>query len=255
MGIGSTKDGDVIENLQPSKYLKKLSIRNYVGKQFPNWLLNNSLPNLVSLVLRNCKSCQRFPPLGLLPFLKKLVISRCYKIVIIDDDFHGNNSCSFKSLETLAFSFMEHWEKWECQAMTGAFPRLQYLSITVCPKLQLEWSTMKRLRMDGSDTSLQHLDIYSFPKAMSDDYLSPSTFPLHFFPKLRTLELYEFLNLQMISQGLICNHLEELEIRRCHRFESLPRNMHTLLPSLRRLRIEDCPRLESRSPMEVCHRI
>ena len=54
--VDSTNAGDAIENLRPSKHLKKLSIRNFVGKQFPNWLLNNSLSNVVTLVLHKCES-------------------------------------------------------------------------------------------------------------------------------------------------------------------------------------------------------
>ncbi|XP_014492660.1 putative disease resistance RPP13-like protein 1 [Vigna radiata var. radiata] len=188
--VDSEKVEDVIENLRPSKYLKKLSISNYIGKQFPNWLLDNSLQNLVSLVLEGCESCQRLPPLGLLPFLNYLRISGFDEIVSIDADFHENNSCSFKSLKTLYFSDMRQWEKWDCQAVTGAFPRLQHFSIRNCPKLkgylpkfvtlkylyvsnceqlealivsavelrleecgklQLERSTMKKLTRDGHD--------------------------------------------------------------------------------------------------------
>ncbi|KAG2396480.1 putative disease resistance RPP13-like protein [Vigna angularis] len=104
--VDSKKAEDVIENLRPSKYLKELSIRNYIGKQFPDWLLHNSLPNLVSLELEGCESCQRLPPLGLFLFLKHLGIARLNGIVSIDSDFHGNNSSSFKSLETLYFSHM-----------------------------------------------------------------------------------------------------------------------------------------------------
>jgi len=48
----------------------------------------------------------------------------------------------------------------------------------------------------------------------------------------------------MISQGLIHNHLERLEIVSCHKLQSLPVNMH-MLPYLKWLWIEDCPRLES----------
>jgi len=64
--IDSKKEEEVIKNLQPSENLKELSIFYYGGKQFPNWL--HSLPNLVSLRLYRCKSCERLPPLGLLPF-------------------------------------------------------------------------------------------------------------------------------------------------------------------------------------------
>ncbi|WVZ02989.1 hypothetical protein V8G54_023795 [Vigna mungo] len=74
--IDSKKVEDVLENLTPSKNLKKLSLFNYGGNKFPNWWsLDDSLPNLVSLVLRNCESCQHLPPLGLLPLLKNLYIS------------------------------------------------------------------------------------------------------------------------------------------------------------------------------------
>ncbi|XP_027910845.1 putative disease resistance RPP13-like protein 1 [Vigna unguiculata] len=134
--IDSKREEDVIENLKPPKNLKELSIFNYGGKQLPNWLLENSLWNMVLLKLDGCESCQRLPPLGLLPFLKKLDISGFDEIVSIDVDFHGNNSSSFQSLERLKFSNMRQWEKWECQAVTGAFPNLLMLSIKDCPKLK-----------------------------------------------------------------------------------------------------------------------
>jgi len=134
--IDSKKEEDVIENLKPPKNLKELSIFNYGGKQLPNWLLENSLWNMVSLKLDGCESCQLLPPLGLLPFLKDLDISGFDEIVSIDVVFHGNNSSSFQSLESLKFSNMRQWEKWECQAVTGAFPNLRILSIKDCPKLK-----------------------------------------------------------------------------------------------------------------------
>ncbi|XP_017431426.2 putative disease resistance protein At3g14460 [Vigna angularis] len=295
--VDSEKAEDVIENLRPSKYLEELSIRNYIGKQFPDWLLHNSLPNLVSLKLEGCESCQRLPPLGLFLFLKHLSIAGLDGIVSIDADFHGNNSSSFKSLQTLYFYDMRQWEKWDCQAVTGAFPCLQYFLIENCPKLKghlpkfvalktlrvfhceqlealivsavelrlqdcgklpLERSTMKNLTMDGQgmaaslvamvghmlfDTSLEKLSICS--ESISDDCVSLRIFPLDFFPTLRTLELIGFPNLQMISQNHVHNHLWHLEIKKCPNFESLPANMHMLLPSLSELVIEECPRLES----------
>ncbi|KAL2979482.1 hypothetical protein AAZX31_13G175200 [Glycine max] len=134
----SSKERDeiVIENLEPSKHLERLSIRNYGGKHFPNWLLHNSLLNVVSLVLDRCQSCQRLPPLGLLPLLKNLEISGLDGIVSTGADFHGNSSSSFTSLEKLKFYNMREWEKWECQNVTSAFPSLQHLSIKECPKLK-----------------------------------------------------------------------------------------------------------------------
>ncbi|KAH1210607.1 hypothetical protein GLYMA_15G233400v4 [Glycine max] len=304
----SAKERDVIviENLQPSKHLEKLSIRNYGGKQFPNWLSDNSLSNVVSLELNNCQSCQHLPSLGLLPFLKNLGISSLDGIVSIGADFHGNSSSSFPSLERLKFYDMEAWEKWECEAVTGAFPCLQYLDISKCPKLkgdlpeqllplrrlgirkckqleasapralelelqdfgklQLDWATLKKLSMGGhsmealllekSDT-LEELEIFCCPllsemfvifcNCRMRDYGCDSlkTFPLDFFPTLRTLHLSGFRNLRMITQDHTHNHLEFLKIRKCPQLESLPGSMHMQLPSLKELRIDDCPRVES----------
>ncbi|KAG4950200.1 hypothetical protein JHK86_043439 [Glycine max] len=307
----SAKERDVIviENLQPSKHLEKLSIRNYGGKQFPNWLSNNSLSNVVSLELDNCQSCQHLPSLGLLPFLKNLEISSLDGIVSIGADFHGNSTSSFPSLERLKFSSMKAWEKWECEAVRGAFPCLRYLSISKCPKLkgdlpeqllplkrlqiseckqleasaprapralelelqdfgklQLDWATLKKLSMGGhsmealllekSDT-LEELEIFCCPllsemfvifcNCRMRDYGCDSlkTFPLDFFPTLRTLHLSGFRNLQMITQDHTHNHLEFLKIRKCPQLESLPGSMHMQLPSLKELRIDDCPRVES----------
>jgi len=294
--IDSKKEEDVIKNLQPSKNIKKLSIIRYGGKRFPNWLHESLLSNMVSLMLDGCESCQCLPPLGLLPFLKVLKIIKLDGIVSIDADFHGNNSSSFKSLETLEFSHMSQWEKWDCQAVTGSFLVLQNLSIKNCPKLkgelleqvvpletlhitkcqqleasapkaldlelsecgklQLDWGTMKKLTMGGPNMeaslleivgskTLEHLKIYSPLRLIHDDCVSLWTFPLDFFPTLRMLHLHGFVNLQMISQCLIHNHLECLEISSCPKFESLPGNMHMLLPSLKYLCIQDCPRLEA----------
>ena len=284
--IDSEKEENIIENLHPSKNLKELSICRYGGKRFPSWLLDISLCNMVSLVLDECESCQRLPPLGLLPFLKVLEITKLDGIVSIDADFHGNNSSSFKSLERLEFLSLSRLEKWDCQAVTNAFPRLRHLSITNCPKLkgqlleqlmetlyisncqqleasapralhlelrdcgklQLEWGTMKRLKMEtslleivGLSYTLQNLQI----DLKNNDCVSLRIFPLYLFPTLRTLGLSGFGNLEMISQSFIHNHLEELTLKNCPKFESLPGNMHTLLPSLWYLCIQKCRRLES----------
>ncbi|BAT89348.1 hypothetical protein LR48_Vigan02g262500 [Vigna angularis] len=287
----STKDKDVIENLQPSKHLKKLSISSYMGKQFPNWLFDNSLPNLVSLVLKDCEYCERLPPLGLLPSLKDLRIEKLHGIVSIDADFYGNNSSSFKSLEKLYFFDMKEWEKWECKVVTGAFPRLQKLCIKGCPKLQgqlpellvrlekliirdcekleavapraldiklkesakvlFDWATVKSLELTGyimeasfldmvqkniPDNSIQRLEIYGSSFSPPPN-IGLWTFPLHFFPTLKTLVLWRLNSLQMISQ----NHaLECLDISRCPKIESLPENRDML----KSLYIEDCPILK-----------
>ena len=94
-----------------------LSIRNYGGTQFSSWLFDNSLLNLVSLRLEDCKYCLLLPSVGLLPFLKHLAIRGFDGIVSIGAEFYGSISLPFASLETLIFSSMKEWEEWECKAV------------------------------------------------------------------------------------------------------------------------------------------
>jgi len=47
------------------KHLEHLTIMNYCGTQFPGWVFDNSLSNLVFLQLWNCKYCLCLPPLDL----------------------------------------------------------------------------------------------------------------------------------------------------------------------------------------------
>jgi len=124
---------------------------------------------------------------------------------------------------------MIQWEKWDCHALRGAFPSLQELSVKNCPnlkgqlpeqlvpletlrikgcqqleafalrafdlelrdcgKLQLDWATMERLRMEASlleivrSDTLEDLHIDSSMESISDDdCVFLWAFPLDFFP-------------------------------------------------------------------------
>ncbi|RHN66017.1 putative P-loop containing nucleoside triphosphate hydrolase, leucine-rich repeat domain, L [Medicago truncatula] len=130
------RESDVIEALQPNSNLKRLTIEGYNGRSFPNWITGCHLPNLVSLQLLSCGLCSHLPPLGQLPSLKELSISKCDGIKIIGEEFHGNNNLTnvpFLSLEVLKFEMMNNWEEWLC---LEGFPLLKKLSIRNCPKLK-----------------------------------------------------------------------------------------------------------------------
>ncbi|XP_047175432.1 putative disease resistance protein At3g14460 [Vigna umbellata] len=272
------KEKEVLENLHPSNHLEHLSIRSYYGTQFPNWVFDNSLSNLVFLQLENCKYCLCLPPLGLLSSLKSLLIRGLDGIVSIGDEFFGSNSSSFTSLERLEFYQMKEWEEWECK--TTSFQRLQQLSTNQCPKLKgmpERLLHLKNLFIDSCDKliisvntmdtkSLQILSIRSCPlvnipvthynclerMTIDDGCDSLTIFPLDFFPKLRLLRLRRCQNLRRISQEHAHDHLNELTITDCPQFESfptenlklLPKRMKILLPSLTALQIIDCPQVE-----------
>ncbi|KAK2440168.1 putative disease resistance RPP13 protein [Trifolium repens] len=144
---------NVLEALQPNSNLKKLTIKNYNGNRFPNWLRDFHLPNLVSLKLESCELCLHLPPLGQLPCLKELSISHCDRIKIVGEDFYDNNSTSvlpFRSLEFLEFEKMDNWEEWLC---FEGFPLLKKLCIRECPKLKRvlpqNFPSLQELKISG----------------------------------------------------------------------------------------------------------
>ncbi|KAK8469857.1 hypothetical protein PHAVU_004G007750 [Phaseolus vulgaris] len=229
------KEKEVLQNLQPSNHLENLSIWNYSGTKFPSWVFDNSLSNLVFLKLEDCKYCLCLPPLGLLSSLKTLEITGFDGIVSVGDEFYGSNS-SFASLEWLEFSNMKEWEEWECE--TTSFPRLQQLYVVGCPKLKGTKEVVSdELRISGNSMEISHTD------GGSD---SLTIFPLHFFPKLRSLQLILCHHIERISQEYAHYHLMDLCIEDCRRFKSFlfPKPMQILIPSLTNLYITRCPEVE-----------
>ncbi|KEH33096.1 putative disease resistance protein RGA3 isoform X2 [Medicago truncatula] len=134
-GSVTEAQASVLEALQPNINLTSLTIKDYRGGSFPNWLGDRHLPNLVSLELLGCKIHSQLPPLGQFPSLKKCSISSCDGIEIIGTEFLGYNSSDvpFRSLETLRFENMAEWKEWLC---LEGFPLLQKLCIKHCPKLK-----------------------------------------------------------------------------------------------------------------------
>ena len=271
-----TKEREVLENLQPSSHLKELSMDGYSGTQFPHWLSDNSLSNVVSLTLKRCKQCLWLPSLGLLTFLKHLTIDGLDLIGRIDADFYANSSSAFASLETLSFTDMKEWEEWQC--MTGAFPNLQSLTVKNCPKLRgnlpeqishlkeltieqcqqlvasIQDVKMEQSSVDGAIFNSTTCPGMTIPINQTYHFLlelciihgcdSLTTFPLDLFPKLCKLELGECRNLQMISQEHPHSHLKFLKIEKCYEFESFP-NEGLFAPELKRFQILGLEKLKS----------
>jgi len=240
----SIKEREVLEYLQPSIHLEQFSILNYSGTQFPGWLSDKFLLNMVSLTLSSCKYCQWLPSLGLLPFLKELTISGLHGIVRIDADFYGNSYSAFTSLEKLSFIDMNEWEEWEC--MTGSFTSLQHLNVSDCPKLkghlpehlphlnnliikhceQLVASTPREVEIEGVKMETSSFDMIG--------HLLSHT-PLH------SLSIYSCLRVNIPINH--CYHfLVELNISEC--CDSLTNFPLDLFPKLCHLRLEECHNLQ-----------
>jgi hypothetical protein len=107
------KDRDVLDQLQPHAGLTKLTIENYGGTMFSNWL-GHATFNIVSVQIHNCKYCFSLPPFGKLPSLKHLSIVGL-DVEIIGTDFYGTTASRnkpFGSLETLRFKNMSQLQEW-----------------------------------------------------------------------------------------------------------------------------------------------
>ncbi|KAL4352870.1 hypothetical protein GQ457_06G003780 [Hibiscus cannabinus] len=225
----SKHDRDVLEQLEPHLNLECLAITGYNGTRFPEWVGHSSFSNMVSLSLANCRFCQSVPLLGQLSSLKSLSISGFGGVVIVGDEFYGNGHIStvpFGSLEILRFEEMSEWGEWSCKS-DEAFPLLQELHISDCPKLTeslpKDLPCLKKLviekcgslggvlprapsvcevELDGCDA----LQLESLPSGLRKLAIGGSTM------KDSMLD-------QMLQQ---CTHLDKLTMWDCSEIRSLP---------------------------------
>ena len=102
---------DVLQNLQSSTNLKKLSISYYSGTSFPKWLGDYSYSYVIVLCITDCNYCFSLPPFGQLPSLKELVIKSMKMVKTVGEEFYCNDGGSlsfqpFQLLESIEFEEM-----------------------------------------------------------------------------------------------------------------------------------------------------
>ncbi|XP_073225404.1 putative disease resistance RPP13-like protein 1, partial [Cicer arietinum] len=83
----SQSEMDILDKLQPTKSLKKVSIKGYRGTRFPEWVGDPSYHNLTKLSLYRCHNCCILPPLGQLRSLKELSIWRMSMLVTVGSEY------------------------------------------------------------------------------------------------------------------------------------------------------------------------
>ena len=218
----------VIECLQPSSDLKKLHIENYMGANFPCWLMNSSLSNVTELSLIRCQRCVQLPPLEKLTALEVLSIDTMDAARYISDDCTNDGVVDYVSLKHLTLKNMPSLLGWSKIEERYLFSNLKKLTIVDCPamadfpylpsveSLELNDCNIQLLRMAKVTTSLSNLIINGF------------------------------LELVALPVGLLRNnmHLLSLEIRDCPKLISLSGELDSLC-SLQKLTISNCDKLES----------
>ncbi|KAG7945834.1 hypothetical protein I3843_14G008600 [Carya illinoinensis] len=132
LGI-SESQRDVLQNLQPHKNLKSLTINYYGGKEFPNWIPR--LPSLSKLKLIDCKYCCALPPIRQLHslFIDFQVLTH---MEIIGCD-------NLQSLEGLRAPNLSRFILNNCKSLRSMpdkmhlfLPSLRYLELKNCPEVK-----------------------------------------------------------------------------------------------------------------------
>ncbi|KAK2440078.1 putative disease resistance RPP13 protein [Trifolium repens] len=231
----------VLEALKPNSNLKRLTIKNYNGNSFPNWLRGCDLPNLVSLKLENCGLCSHLPPLGQFPLLKELCITKCPELKRVPPQH-------LPSLQKLKMSECNKLE--ECLCLEGS-PLLENISINNCSKLkvsiakgdsmiELVLQKYDRILVNGLSTGLKkfvllenrYTEFSEEQNLVNCTVIEELSFDLRGFVVKRP------------SLDLCCyNSLRQLSIRGWHS-SSLRFSLH-LFTSLHYLCLYDFPQLES----------
>ncbi|XP_042477436.1 putative disease resistance protein RGA3 [Macadamia integrifolia] len=242
----------VLNCLRPHTDLKELSILHYCGVEFPSWIYDSTLTNLVSLRLLYCQKCKMLPSLGQLPFLKNLYIGAMNNIKYVGHELCGSQRVKgFPSLQVLTFASMPYFEEWS-GPKEGEFCCLSEISFSICHKLRklsclppalrtLNISNCRSLTSIPRLPSIQNLAIQ-----YCDEILLLSLTQL---TTLSFLDISGLRNLTMLPTGLLkpLTVLEEIKISFCDELMCLsdcPGDLQNLV-SLKHLEISDCPNLTS----------
>ncbi|KAM5552048.1 putative disease resistance protein [Rosa sericea] len=236
----SGKDEEVLNKLQPHPNLEELTIESYGHTRFPDWLGSDSFLNLTSITVADCKFCLHLPPFGQLPSLIQLCLTRLDAVESIGAEFFGCvTKPPFRSLKVLSFKDMLGWQEWSSTGgseESGTFPDLRNLHLDHCPKLtgMLPLDSIPNLE----SLELQNLKLFTGSLSQRSECLK--------LLSLCTLKIRECPNFQCFpNEGMQAPRLTEMCIRTCRKLKSLPDEMHTSLPSLQNMILEDCPELES----------
>ncbi|KAK9068140.1 hypothetical protein SSX86_012251 [Deinandra increscens subsp. villosa] len=225
---------DVLNELKPcNDKLTQLEIESFGGLEFPNWIADPSFFQLKHVSISGCERCTSLPPLGQLPFLKELFITRLDGVKVVGLELFGASG-SFPSLEVLSFEFMSGWVKWSTKSGV-VFPRLQRLSIDYCPNLvEVTLETLP---------SLNRLYIYKCDSGVLRKLVVVAS-------SLTKLIMIGILRLNdVVWKGVIkyLGTLEDLTIYDCHEIRYLWESEFgsKVLMKLRILNIESCNNLVS----------
>ncbi|XP_077229289.1 putative disease resistance protein RGA3 [Tasmannia lanceolata] len=261
---------DVFQGIQPHENLRRLEIWNYVGCNFPIWLVA-SLSNLVSLELVKCDKVEHLPSLGKLRSLKYLRISEMSNVKYMGREFYGEGEVrGFLKLERFTLEKMSSLEDWDLQVLEGEMALLRELRLQDCPRL--------KALPESEIPLLRELVLKDCPRLNALPCLPNTLWSLHVcnctliawnpcipmlhslvlkckewrlpllpnLPKLVELKIMLSPELTSLPQGLgQLKDLQRLTIHFCPKVKSLPHELQQLV-ALQELSITACPLLTKR---------
>ncbi|CAJ2638900.1 unnamed protein product [Trifolium pratense] len=187
----------VLEAFQPNSNLKRLTIVNYNGNSFPNWLRGCDLPNLVSLKLKNCPKLEECLCHEGYLLLKKLYISDCPELKI-----------SIPKGDGMIKLHLERCDRILVNELPTSLKKFVLLGNRYTEFSVEDFSTS----LDFSVTlDLHHNDSLSIKGWHSSSF----PFSLHHFTNLKSLYLYDCPQLESFPRGGLPSNLRELEISKC----------------------------------------
>ncbi|KAF2323760.1 hypothetical protein GH714_036847 [Hevea brasiliensis] len=226
--VGSEFYGSCISVKKPFASLRSLTF-----ERITEWLEwtpyvaedeGEAFPFLQELYIRECPNLTKALP-DHLPFLKTLDIKECYQLLP-----------SFPRAPAICrMSFEDHSRHVVLSELPSGLHRLQADAMFDSVDSLVEGAT--------EDYSLS----ITSEEIEIKDYHSLRCFSLDLFPKLKRLDLGRCRNLESfsLSRGLPALSLTVLCLWNCFNLKCLPDNMHSILASLVKLRLGECPKLES----------
>ncbi|CAJ2638912.1 unnamed protein product [Trifolium pratense] len=188
----------VLEALHPNSNLKRLTIVNYNGNSFPNWLRGSDLPNLVSLTLKNCPKLEECLCHEGSPLLKELYISDCPMLKISIPKGDGMIELHLQRCDRI---------------LVNELP-------TSLKKFVLLGNRYTEFSVEDFSTSLYFsvsLDLHHNDSSLSIKRWHSSSFPfsLHHFTNLKYLYLHDCPQLESFPIGGLPSNLRQLKIQNC----------------------------------------
>ncbi|XP_050256413.1 putative disease resistance protein RGA1 [Quercus robur] len=268
-------DEEVLEGLQPHRYLKSLTIDGFGGEKFPSWMLTSHdardgfllYDNLINITLIDCKKCEVLPTLGLLPCLRDLYISGMDNVRSIGTEFYGNyndggyDKILFPCLKSLQLWCMPNLVEWtdamEPTTTGTVFPCLKNLTIRFCEQLKsapCHFPSLEKLSISETNsttfekissklTTLTSLHIEGISELASlPEQLLKNNSSLMSLSILRCDDL-----VSLSPHGDVWGFytsLRSLQISNCKKLSYLPDGLHTLR-SLENFEVRNCPNLRS----------